>query len=61
MAAKDHFALPRWAKPALGKHVQRGKEMKWGRKGKRVATIFVFFPALPGEYETWSVNYWNFE
>ena len=20
-----------------------------------------FFPALPGEYETWSVNYWKFE
>ena len=21
----------------------------------------VFFPALPGEYETWSVNYWKYE
>ena len=25
------------------------------------AELFLFFPALPGEYETWSVNYWNFE
>ena len=28
---------------------------------RRSAGGVVFFPALPGEYETWSVNYWNFE
>ena len=34
--------------------------------GKLQAQLFsqfkrIFFPALPGEYETLSVNYWNFD
>ena len=28
---------------------------------RKQAIFFAFFPALPGEYETWSVNYWKFE
>ena len=32
-----------------------------GNRNDVVKRDWVFFPALPGEYETWSVNYWNFE
>ena len=33
-----------------------GEKMTYPRRCSKC-----FFPALPGEYETWSVNYWKFE
>ena len=52
LALKAPFFRPGDPLPQFPQHVWHSVLLKKGS---------AFFPALPGEYETWSVNYWKFE